>query len=468
MQRYCRMERVSTSETSELYLVQDGEEVRLDSLEATARTNISECASVHKGICDLKANGSSFSFNFVGIFLAKSTPFFVFPKCFSFSTDKKSGNLADSARLLYKVLSRYKQDGKYRREAELYLAGSSSTLSNQIDAALHILKDYKENGLLNPKARYEKQNGKARVNWPRTITKCYPLFSNGSPVYTSVISGEWQTQHDNLLVKIHAAVLTKASDIWGWLANVEVNRNDRSATLPISPRGAILYLTRMLQRVYHQREINIINFLIQFLKSSSDARKSDISLFGTQNYEHLWESICGYVFDNSYESLKHNIPQPKWTMQMCVRAGEKCKQIPDILSVHGAALYILDAKYYNYDKTLPGWPDIVKQFFYMRTIVADNRAQSIIKTLSLKEVFNIFILPNSDRQCSDDITRIGSVSVQGNDELGSIDVLGINQNKAMWLYANRARYREKDKFKADFISFVQKHCRQTKVVNATL
>ena len=139
------MERVSTSETSELYLVQDGEEVRLDSLEATARTNISECASVHKGICDLKANGSSFSFNFVGIFLAKSTPFFVFPKCFSFSTDKKSGNLADSARLLYKVLSRYKQDGKYRREAELYLAGSSSTLSNQIDAALHILKDYKEN-----------------------------------------------------------------------------------------------------------------------------------------------------------------------------------------------------------------------------------------------------------------------------------------------------------------------------------
>ncbi len=449
------MERVCPTETSECYLIQDGEKVQLAALTETVRSSFLDCALTYKDICAYKAQDDCFSFNFVGVVLANSTPIFVFPKNFSFSENSKSGKLADSARLLYNVLTRYKQDGKYQRESELYLAGKSSFLSNQIDAALNILNDYRENGILNPKSRCENLNGKTRVNWQKTISKCQPVFSDASPIYTSVVTRKWRSQQDNLLAKIHAAILTKASDAWGWLANVEVARTDRLSVLPISPHGAILFLTRELQRVYRQREINTINFLIQFLKSSSDERCSSISLFGTPHYMQVWEKICGYIFDNLYEELKSNIPQPKWTLDIDRQGDGKIRQIPDIFSVRAKTLYIFDAKYYNYENSLPGWPDIVKQFFYSLTIVSDVREQSIVKTLSLDEVFNVFLLPD---YVAPRFSRIGSVCVQGNDELGNVEAMGINQNLAMWLYANRARHSEKAKFKEDFLGFLQKHC----------
>src|SRR5699024_3483350 len=144
------------------------------------------------------------------------------------------------------------------------------------------------------------------------------------------------------------------------------------------------------------------------------------------------------------------IPAPRWSIGSNAQVR---KQNPDILFKEEDKLYIIDAKYYNVRSNLPGWGDLVKQFFYSHTIIGrlnsfskkeneqktniDDSEETSNKLKSFKRIFtdlhhiyNIFIFPKTDHDEPDLVSYLGSTEVEDNKELGRIFTFSIAMTKA--------------------------------------
>ena len=89
-------------------------------------------------------------------------------------------------------------------------------------------------------------------------------------------------------------------------------------------------------------------------------------------------------------SANNIMPNPFWQVN---DKSIKTSQIPDVMLRNKNQLYIIDAKYYTLYKNLkglPGWGDLVKQFFYLYTL--KDRVDNI------REMFNIFVFPGTSNE----------------------------------------------------------------------
>ncbi|MBM7615613.1 hypothetical protein JOC73_002186 [Alkaliphilus hydrothermalis] len=136
------------------------------------------------------------------------------------------------------------------------------------------------------------------------------------------------------------------------------------------------------------------------------------------------------MFRNKYATTRDIVPQPEWE-----GIEGKISQRPDILTVDGPILYVLDAKYYNYNVGLLGWHDVIKQLFYRHTIIENLKGKKGARLLpNVKTVKNAFLLPGNE---TDKLKYIGRVFVRDIENLGEVKVLAINQWDAMRTYAFR-------------------------------
>ena len=125
------------------------------------------------------------------------------------------------------------------------------------------------------------------------------------------------------------------------------------------------------------------------------------------------------------------LPQPVWESDL---VDGHISQRPDIFMVHNQGLYILDAKYYDYNHNVPGWHDVVKQLFYRHTMKSIEHSREYMRTLpNTREIHNAFLFPGNDS----DFQYVGRVHVPRVADLGEIRAFAIDQRKAMSAYAYR-------------------------------
>src|SRR5699024_10601960 len=135
-------------------------------------------------------------------------------------------------------------------------------------------------------------------------------------------------------------------------------------------------------------------------------------------------------------------------------------------------------KYYNVRSNLPGWGDLVKQFFYSHTIIGrlnsfskkeneqktniDDSEETSNKLKSFKRIFtdlhhiyNIFIFPKTDHDEPDLVSYLGSTEVEDNKELGSIFSFSIEMKKAMIAYTDETFMN--DKYRLSLKRAIEEH-----------
>ena len=121
-------------------------------------------------------------------------------------------------------------------------------------------------------------------------------------------------------------------------------------------------------------------------RMSSFSNDEILTVYGTTDYEYIWEEMCSKVFDNKLDteladlnlgfenknSLRDLIKKSKWVFDTF--SVEKSKLIPDVISIDNEKnlFMICDAKYYklniNYEekkvKDEPHLSSITKQYLY--------------------------------------------------------------------------------------------------------
>lgn len=372
----------------------------------------------------IKRNNDTFSFNITGFIIANNSPIVVFPKNYLLPVYDK--DIKHEALILMRVLMKYRlENGHEPREMEL-LYGNTINSTGRIIPAISLIEDFLENGILRRKNRVNSSRHQGYIDWGTTVNKTIPYINHGKPFYLDPIMRISSVNSTNLLTQIHEYVIWESLYLWGWILGYESTKVEK-VQIPCSMEIATGYLKAELRKTFVQREIFVIKSLIKYMDSKSgqnDAKSFEV--LATPFFNTTWEAICGYMYTNDYINLAKWVAQPVWDSSVIKK---NISQRPDILFVDKSTFYILDAKYYDYNKTIPGWHDVVKQLFYKYTIEAKVKKS---KELKVKKFENILIFPeNSDL----DFTYLGRIYVEGVIDLGEVNAFAINTKSAMETYA---------------------------------
>lgn len=405
--------------SSQFVILRDGE-----SYSCTLYPEIFAMIQKHSGLGTVKKG--EVLIKFVGFVMYGNQTFVSVPKQFA-ATDEEL-NQEDFKIILASLL-------KYRRTHRVNLLdnhvfyGDDNPDCNLICVAIELLDDFIQNGFLSRQQAKEKTNIGGRTDWNKTIRKFTPIFSRGQPIYDKRTVKQKRNNTEDKLTAIHQLVLRQCLKDWGWFYRLSDNIVP-PVRLNLSKTEMIRLLEKEQRSVYRDRELKVIRLLIQYLKSSTSTDQSkSIQTLATLYFQNIWESVCGYVMENCYPQLSSLLPQPKYVGAL---STYKLEQRPDIFTMCKPDFIISDAKYYNYETNVPGWHDVVKQFFYYYSLnTVKDTLDFKLEVYSIETMFNIFLLPESSLLVKD----LGNVQIEDIPNLGSIRVFAINTKKALSAYA---------------------------------
>ncbi|USK29916.1 LlaJI family restriction endonuclease [Bacillus sp. CMF21] len=370
-----------------------------------------------RGLCVIEKK--SIVFKFTGIIYDKGNLIIVFPKGYTLPNDSES--LKEHIKILIKSLIRYKNSNKKVDEYEEDLLGGLGN-SKSFSAAMWLIRDYIENGIISFSTEKHKLNKGKKINWSRTIKQTHPIVSSGSPFYIDLIKRNNEKNVSNLIRQIHLFTINKCKEMLGWLYEFSLDDEvQQTKSLPSNIEICLNYLNREMNNTFVDRNIELLKNIKEFLQGSEKVNsRSEIVTLATPYFYNIWEYMIFTIFS---DEMKYILPKPYWKIN---NQTKYTKQIPDTIFIKGNISYIIDAKYYNVEQNLPGWPDLVKQFFYANTYrnTLDNKGR----------IENIFFFPKTLEDCS--IKYYGFSGIENNKEFGYIKAYLLDVYKVMILYAN--------------------------------
>lgn len=381
-----------------------------------------------------------FSWNVTGFAIIDNIPVIVFPK--NYTAPDNASDIRYEAMLLLKTLLRYRNEHEFDVEEGEQLFGNDLNDSSRISSAIFIIEDYLRYGLIRRKHEIYTSTRLGRTDWTRTINRTIPLIGKSGIAYPDPVKRINTFDTGNILRQIHEFIVGDCASLWGWLVDYDAEELEIKQ-LPCPLEEAIYILHRELANTFVQREIALLNTMIEYLNALKGIRdNSKMEFLCTPYFHWIWESICGYIFDNDYNYLKRYVPAPEWHSD---RFSARIEQRPDILFQYKDTLYILDAKYYNYHRSVPGWHDVVKQFYYRLTLMKALNSRSLEgKQAEIRKIENVFIFPGDKGAGTQ---YLGFVDVKNIDELGSVKAFLVDSLMAMRVYA----LREDSEFKMNLI-----------------
>lgn len=236
-----------------------------------------------------------------------------------------------------------------------------------------LFEDYFNNGLFTRRVSERKVNS-GKVDWNRTIKQSIPYTSGDSPVYLELAGSIKRVYSNCETAKIHAEVLRNLDQKFGWL----INDDDEAITKQLIDVPAslmdnntkIYHLNNELTRAYSDRDIYLIKQLISYLKLESMSQKSDFSI-GVKKFEGMWEHMLSKTLKNVFP-INKKLAKPVYKINGELKLAGRKGQRTDIVlrDPETGDFTVIDAKYYCAKslETAPGWPDLVKQFFYAKAV----------------------------------------------------------------------------------------------------
>lgn len=397
-------------------------------------------------------NNAKIHFNVTGFISVDEIFVVIMPKTYNLNVPKEV--LLNDIKLLFNVLLKYNSSktklNHEKRKGNELTEGTNSKISS----AYYLIEAYLESGIYRKQNVVETVNKHGKKKWNKTVQKNNPIISGDTVLYDKIIYSSKNDDLENIIVRYHKIALRKSIERYGWILNIKIEDYDDLITdIEYDVQKAKAVLIRELRELNSEKSIEVIKNIYDILVGyNTDSNFSDFQVLYNKSFYYVWEAICGSVFTNQYNQLKTMIPKPVWNFNNPNR-NKNMSQIPDILVINENHLFVLDAKFYDLDVTAPGWPDVVKQFFYSHTIKENlPNAYNLISNEKLRNLVmkidtfsNVFAFPTFENV---EIKKVGNVLVHGSLSLGVIDAYEINVRDVMALYLE-------DK-KISFLSLIQK------------
>lgn len=388
-------------------------------------------------------------FTFVGVIIVSGKALKIYPK-YIISKDSPK----DELKQILKVLEKYNSKEQIIR---MFNDSSESSSFNLLAVLLFLMQDYFENGLYNNTEEIVESNGTGEILWDKTINDTFAIISNNRPYYIDLKTKKRVNNDYDYFKRLHECILTMASNE---LKNAELLDLFEITEIDLSNEQLeefgdtdyILYrIENELGNQFNTRKQLVLKTIYAYLNHSGNLYDTDcLSMFGTNSFNLVWESICADIMDNQLDNqlgsislplplkpeydrtqkLIDLIEKPLWSI-----TGKTAKDtlIPDIIAINDKQFVIFDAKYYHAKlepgvapKGQPGIESITKQYLYQlayRKFISDH---------GFTDVKNCFLMPT---ECDEFINK-GEVSLSMLSNLGlqNIQVRLIPATKAYETY----------------------------------
>ncbi|KDN57495.1 LlaJI family restriction endonuclease [Exiguobacterium sp. AB2] len=327
-------------------------------------------------------------FNACGIFIEASSTYVIFPK--GLITDEMDeASLIDHAGLLVQVFRKYnlKQNVSIQSEA---VTSKQIEDSSAVFSLLDLLEDYLSHGPLVRETVIRESGYNGRIDWRQTINKITPLISKDTVHYLPPVIKRKVYERESMIQKIHLRCVADSFRKFGWIYGLGAPEEFFDVPdLDMGQREILRLLHAELRMTFFDRDIHVIKLMIRYFEEIPTAKSEnpDSVFMYSLHFHTVFETMCMSVF-NGMNAAEFDIPKPSW--HMADGSIKTTSQIPDVLFVEDEELYILDAKYYDYRYTLPGWGDLVKQHFYGFAFEGQY-----------KSIHNIFLLPGAHKEMFD-------------------------------------------------------------------
>lgn len=357
-------------------------------------------------------------FTFVGVIVVAGRALKCYPKYLLSKEDPK-----DELKQVLKVLEKYNSKEQIIR---MFNDSSESSSFNLLAVLLFLIQDYYENGVYSNTEDIIESNGSGEILWDKTINETFSLLSNNRPYYIDLQTKKRTTNDFDYFKRLHECILTKASkemneaDLLDLFEITEIDLTDEELD-EFGDKEYILYrIENELSTQFNTRKQLVLKTIYAYIDHSGNLYDTDcLSMFGTNSFNLVWESICAEIMDNQLDkqlgtlSLPHPlnpeyvrskklidlIEKPFWSA-----TGKTANDtlIPDLITIAGSQFIIFDAKYYNakldtglVPKGQPGIESVTKQYLYQLAY------QRFITDHGFLIVKNCFLLPTEGEEVVD-------------------------------------------------------------------
>jgi len=296
---------------------------------------------------------------------------------------------------LVSVLSAYSKECQGVAENRLL---NDENVHIPIHAYIHVFNYFLNYGYyMETEPVYKRARG-GKINWSKTIKQMRPQVAGESPnesiVYLDFITKKSAHNENELITQIHKYCVYEAYEKIGCLFGF---MQPAKATVPFNAGLFVAVLRTRMANTFNEKHLLLFQNMIDiicYLGKREDNRKAS---FGTNDFEYVWEGLIDRVF--GIEDKDKYFPHCIWKIKgkndekLDWRSEKRTALRPDTimeLPVDCKKIFILDAKYYQYPRTLPGTGSILKQIAYAEFIETQLRE---IPDQAGNDIFNAFILP---------------------------------------------------------------------------
>ena len=351
-----------------------------------------EAGSIPKTVLEtLKFNGITWNnsdnlISFCGVIIDKENTYVFLPR----EVDNNNLSKVDTYKyssLLMRCIEMYSKESynSIQSEEQGQLENSRSSLG----VIRLILENYLHNGLYKQKRnKLSKDNGK--TCWSATISKSFStLNKRRQPIYAELYGKQTHYSNYNEVAQIQAEIVREVDARFSWfitgregLIAPELRDVEK---LNKSTEWKLARLKNEKRNTFSQAELNMISTLISYLENTYFQNSF---VCGLTKFHFTWEHMMKKVLPNQFD-LNPQLPIPLYVKDTGELLENNKKGMKTDISLHHPdknKVIIVDAKYYAASKgNLPGWHDLVKQFYYVKS------ARLIFSTDY--EFSNIFVFP---------------------------------------------------------------------------
>lgn len=409
--------------------------------------NMSELIDENIEVADVEADESEYLyvFTFVGVIIVAGCILKCYPKYLLHIEEPKN-----ELRQVLKVLEKYNSKEQIIR---MFHDNSESRSFNLLAVLLFLIQDYYENGVYSNTEDIVENNGSGEILWDRTINENFAMLYNNRPYYIDYQTKKRITNDFDYFKRLHECILTQASkelkdaDLLYLFEIMEIDLTDEALD-EFGNKDYILYrIENELNMQFNTRKQLVLKSIYAYIDHSGNLYDMDgLSMFGTNRFHLVWESICADILDNQLErplgmlrlpeplkpeynqhtKLADLIEKPMWSA-----TGKTAKDtlIPDLITITEDQFIIFDAKYYIAQlepgiapKGQPGIESVTKQYLYQLAY------QEFIADHGFKEVKNCFLMP----------TESDEVELRGEASMKMLSGLGLQNIKVRFIPATVA------------------------------
>lgn len=420
--------------------------------------NLSDLLEEDIEILDIFSNKENYFyvFKYVGVVILNELVLKCYPKYLLNVKEPKN-----KFKEVLKVLEKYNDKEQIIR---MYDEIDENGRLNELAIIIFLLNDYYEYGIYSNTQDIIEVNGAREILWDKTINETFAFISNNVPFYPNLLTKKRVNNDFDYFKRLHEFIVSECSkklkdaNLLELFDLDEVYLSDEEI-IDFGELDYVLYrINQELNIQFNTRKQQILKTMYAYINNSYSNNIDSFSIFGTNNFNLVWEKVCSEVLDNQLnkplelldlpvsldskyngkESLKSLIEKPTWYGYKDNRKStfnKKAKKtlIPDLISIvnydKDYKFIIFDAKYYTIqleeDKVLVGQPgveSVTKQYLYQlafKNFIQDHKMKT----------YNCFLMPTE----TDEIIHKGFVSMDILEKVG-LEKIGIYLMPASKMY----------------------------------